>query len=834
MRVAIERAAGILRQARGPALWRRFPWATIIGGAVICLSVAAFQISRHAYQSNLAEHPDEAGHFVSGLCVLDYFRMAPGSNPMRFVEMYYARYPKVALGHWPPVFYIVQAAWYAVAGESPAHAILLAGIATALTALVLFAVLKRLYGSAIALLAAGTFLWLPLVRAGELMLMADMPACLFVLLAVLAFRDLCLFRGRRHWLLFAFWTALAILTKESALTLLAIAPVASLVLFGRSLVTWEKVRWALPACALFVLLLLGSYAVGGVLRIQGLPSLFSVGQAWRHLPLLADFFAGGSPLMLAIGGYGIFGAIRARRRGADPREITVTIALIWLVVTLVSQLFFRDAVEPRYLLPAYLPATILFAEGLFRIAGDLRRHFGRPGLAVPAMALLTALCLISTPPLTMHQRTGYADVAAAIPDDSEGRVVLVSADSSGEGAMVAELLLEDPARTGVVLRATKVLSRSDWLGRNSRLLVRSAESVRQFLDATPVHFIVVDMNGFLRDATRPHHRLLEETLRRYPEQFRLIGDFPLYFDGHRRNHAVQVYENLAVRGRRARTIHIDMSQTIGRDLDLDLTSTHHIARIATVKIGGAPASPDVVPAALSIAPESDSVPARGGAGHVYVTAPPGRSWFVSHVPDWIRVQDGSGMGDGNVDYEVTENRSNRRRSATIAVGDLAFRVTQPRSFITYVPFAAEFTQSELRLGRSSLPTRIPRRTRPRNGFSKTNPGRMFKCGSSENRRCLPMADRRQAGDGDSGLENADLSPGNRSFAAEAVSGGSPDEGRAFRARLAVPAAEDAALPGLRSLRSRPSEHGLEPVRRHLPPVGAGVRSCKQPLRAGGG
>ena len=46
-----------------------------------------------------------------------------------------------------------------------------------------------------------------------------------------------------------------------------------------------------------------------------------------------------------------------------------------------------------------------------------------------------------------------------------------------------------------------------------------------------------------------HHRLLEEAIKSKPVQFRLFGDFPLYTNGHRQNHAVQVYENLRARGR---------------------------------------------------------------------------------------------------------------------------------------------------------------------------------------------------------------------------------------------------------------------------------------------
>ena len=44
--------------------------------------------------------------------VYDYLRGGSYGDPMGFAEAFYVRYPKVAIGHWPPVFYGVQAACY--------------------------------------------------------------------------------------------------------------------------------------------------------------------------------------------------------------------------------------------------------------------------------------------------------------------------------------------------------------------------------------------------------------------------------------------------------------------------------------------------------------------------------------------------------------------------------------------------------------------------------------------------------------------------------------------------------------------------------------------------
>ena len=44
----------------------------------------------------------------------DYFVHFHFQSPLRFAEEYYHHYPKVAFGHWPPFFYMLQAVWMAV------------------------------------------------------------------------------------------------------------------------------------------------------------------------------------------------------------------------------------------------------------------------------------------------------------------------------------------------------------------------------------------------------------------------------------------------------------------------------------------------------------------------------------------------------------------------------------------------------------------------------------------------------------------------------------------------------------------------------------------------
>ena len=670
---------------------RRFHWVNIVCGCLIFVSIAFFQLSERAYQSNLAIHPDEAAHFVTGICVLDYFRTAFGSNPVSFAESYYVRYPKVAFGHWPPVFYVIQALWYGALGATTLNAILLVGFTTAVAALILFLRLERLHGISIALFSISGFLWLPLVRISALVVMADMLASVFALLAILAFCDGCTRGARRFWIAFALWSGIAMLTKESALYLLPFTLLALIFLKERTQLR-SRMIWqiGLPTCFLVA----SFYAAMHVLQLRNLPDLLRVRV---HVSLLKPFFRDAPIALFLMAAYGV-AEVLARKKLATSSErgIHVRVALLWLVAALACQVFFREDVEDRYFLPAYFPVIMLVAEGLHLVTCAVARTLAKPVLALLIAAGVTALCIASMPAVRLSRRTGYAEVAASLPYDSTGPTILVSSDPRGEGALVVERLVRDRARSSVVLRASKVLSSSTWMSTNYKLLLHTVQDVREWLNVVPVRFIVLDMNGFISTDTRPHHRLLEDTIRSSPGQFRLVGDFPLYLSGHRRENAVQVYENLMARGRHADVIRIDMMNTLGRILEVRLRAPGRdvVAPVASSS-GVLDSLLDRLPnresasTLFGIAPKSDSVGAGVSSGQIYVTAPAGYQWSTSRVPDWITITTGEkGTGDGVVAYKVAENTSNEHRSAAITIGEATFQVTQPRSSYTSVPFFA--------------------------------------------------------------------------------------------------------------------------------------------------
>src|SRR5713226_10460531 len=110
----------------------------------------------------------------------------PG-NPLSYAQNFYAHYPKVALGHWPPFFYLVQAAWTLPFTPSRTSVMLLMAVLTAILATVLCQTIWEEFSLEAGIAAALLFLSLPVIEESSSMLMSEILLTLLVLLAVLAY-----------------------------------------------------------------------------------------------------------------------------------------------------------------------------------------------------------------------------------------------------------------------------------------------------------------------------------------------------------------------------------------------------------------------------------------------------------------------------------------------------------------------------------------------------------------------------------------------------------------------------------------------------------------------
>ena len=208
--------SGSLISSRRALPWRGLP----IFGAFPSATVA-FQVAAGCYRSEFDGYPDEPAHYITGLMVHDYiasgspFHRSSQENPLHYAENYYLHYPKVSFGHWPPVFYLLQAAWTLLFSISRTSLLLLMAVTTAGVAELLFLAARKNFGF---FLSAGlSFLWIltPFVQANTGMVMAESLVAPTSLLAALSLGRYMDREAPRDALWFGVWTLLCILTRRA-------------------------------------------------------------------------------------------------------------------------------------------------------------------------------------------------------------------------------------------------------------------------------------------------------------------------------------------------------------------------------------------------------------------------------------------------------------------------------------------------------------------------------------------------------------------------------------------------------------------------------------------
>lgn len=234
--------------------WRRSAASSLVFLALFLLALVLSLVDG-AFRGEFGAYPDEAGHYVTGLMFHDYFAGMHYLSPVKFAENYYLHYPKVAIGHWPPVFYVIQGIWTLLFSTSRFSLMFLMAVLAAALGLALYRMLARDFGGVIAFFASLVFVALPVVQAQTGMVMADMPVALFTFLAAAYFGRFLDTERRADVLAFGMLAVLAIMTKGSALALALVPPVA--ILLTRK---WTLLRRpALWTSAAIILVLCGPW-----------------------------------------------------------------------------------------------------------------------------------------------------------------------------------------------------------------------------------------------------------------------------------------------------------------------------------------------------------------------------------------------------------------------------------------------------------------------------------------------------------------------------------------------------------------------------------------------
>jgi GT2 family glycosyltransferase len=468
-------------------LRKRDGWA-LPAFALFLLVTLGFQIGTGAYSADFAGYPDEAAHFVTAVMVSEYLR-TPFENPMTFAERYYLQYPKVGLGHWPPLGYLTKGIWMHGFGSTRGAALAFLLLCMAGSAWLIYELLWREAGRTLAIAAPLAFISNAYVQSSYQTAMMDVPALFLCLLAVLAFRQYVSAPSRGGSLLFGVVAGCALLVKQQSMVLALIPPV-----FAVAARRWDLFRrgdfWlaAVPAA-----LLAGPW-YGLTTRVfyddvAGWSGWAGQGGAAAGFHLSMWWEVAG----LAVAGLSAAAAVRAIVRPAAGASVWVAV----LLSTVGSSLAFQVLNEPRHVLAGLAAQWALAALALSVMPGRLR--------VVGAAALV-----VLSAGWTVAPRWGYADMASMISAGPGGHVLLVSPN---DGAVIASAAALQPAADGsrYWLRANKLMGEVGWSGRVRRMYLQTPGEVRGLLASSGINQVFVETGEDAPAFSALLQRAMEET-----------------------------------------------------------------------------------------------------------------------------------------------------------------------------------------------------------------------------------------------------------------------------------------------------------------------------------
>ncbi|MBI1357222.1 MAG: hypothetical protein GC160_23015 [Acidobacteria bacterium] len=528
-------------------------------GALLVLF--AVQNRTGAWEREFGFHPDESAHYVTGVMVSEYIRDGAPTSPLRFAEQYYIRYPRLAIGHWPPLFPATLGGWFLLFGPGRGSVFTLMALLGAATATLLYLLVRR---GASAWLAAGAVVWWILFQAPTQILtssvMTEVPLTLCCLAAVLAYISYLERPGLGSALLFGLAAAAALLIKGLGIVLAFLPPLGVLACGRLSLLK----RWDFWLPAGVVLLLAGPWYL-----LQGslIPTAFGSPMHRLTLTRLVDsseragfvvnLLGPAATIVAALALAAVFLGPALRGRCSP----MVAVIGAYAVASLFLHVALPESAEPRHLFhltPVFIAVVALAAGALAERLPAWTAPPARFALALLALGRLAW-------PHDWPQKPDFAliDLAERLAADHslDGSVFLVSSNGTAEGAFIAEAARLAPDPRWFVLRATKSLAWVNWRGGGYyEPYFETAESLEEYLESQPVAVLVLERGQFEDLA---HDALLRGAIEEHPERWRRIAE------ASSSNQPFQVfaYRSTAPDVRPRGPIRVDMSRRLGHALE---------------------------------------------------------------------------------------------------------------------------------------------------------------------------------------------------------------------------------------------------------------------------
>jgi hypothetical protein len=475
---------------------REFPAILLIAYAAAL--TLGFQIRDGAYLAELCTvYPDEAPHYINGLLIAKYVSEGLGQPPLAFAKEFFLHFPKVSIGHWPPLFYVLEGGWMLVVSESKTSALVFSGVISAALAVLIGCITLRRNGTLAAFVAISFYTLTPLVRQNASAIMVDIFIGLLELLAALVFLQYLTMPNWRRSVAFGLIASAAILSKGNGLAL-ALFPPLAILLTGQLALIFRSDFW-LPVP--IVALLCGPWYVA-TYSLASDGWVYQAGLSYAIAALAANASAyltmfGVLGCLMAV--YGFVCSFRARY---ERREILLARCLAALIgAIMIFQMTAPSGLDPRYIVGVIAPIIVLAAMGIGELSTDLAGFFGQRGSRRMVVLLATVLTLAVIAPrlesmLRVGQKPtiGMIEAAGAVTADPENlnRTVLVSSDGIGEGAFVVEMAQHSSQKPYIIARASKLLASANFLMEDYVARYQNSEELGKEVERLAIRFVVID------------------------------------------------------------------------------------------------------------------------------------------------------------------------------------------------------------------------------------------------------------------------------------------------------------------------------------------------------
>jgi Dolichyl-phosphate-mannose-protein mannosyltransferase len=489
---------------------------------------------------------DETRHVMNGVFLRDLLVDRPLAHPLTYTYEYYAKYPAIAVPHWPPLFYVVEALFFLIFGISVwASRLAILGFAL-LGAYFWYRIAERYGPRARALLSAFVFCLLPSIMVFESVTMLEIPQVTLCLGTV--FFWLRWVENEKTvdlWALAALLVA-ALLTSQSSIFLVVFLSLDFLLNFRfRLLRNWQVWAALLSSVGIVVPWYLFSF------RALTRSYQRAVGQEFQHVihrwSLLFYLRKLPEQLGLTLLVFACIGiAWSVARAGSRYRFLVLWIVSAYLCFTLINE---KESRHIFIWLPPLVYFSLLGIEALVP-----RRRWVWLAYAAIGLYFLVGALRFQRP-----QLTGVESAARFVLAQPNSDIIYYQGYLNG--AFIFDVRRLDPQKSHMVARDKQVVATNIVYAR--RPVLSTTDQVLNFFENWGIRYAVIESPNVEGDLAVVH-QLVESS------RFELIATYPVRLNqGHQELETIAVYRLRGEIRPSAQPLNIPM-MTIHRDIPVDL------------------------------------------------------------------------------------------------------------------------------------------------------------------------------------------------------------------------------------------------------------------------